>query len=87
VQKSLTNVIRHPGASQAWVHVARAASRLVVELRDDGRSPTRTEIAPGYGWRGMAERVEAVGGTLNYEIAPGGGWCVRAVLPTRATGS
>ena len=34
-------------------------------MRDDGRSPTRaTEAAPGYGLRGMDERVEAVGGTL-----------------------
>jgi signal transduction histidine kinase len=87
VQESLTNVIRHAGASRARVRVTRSAAHLLVEVRDDGRPPGRAvEAAPGYGLRGMGERVEAVGGTLRYGFAPDGGWSVRASLPTRAAG-
>jgi signal transduction histidine kinase len=87
VQESLTNVIRHAGASRAWVRVTRSAAHLLVEVRDDGRPPGRAvEAAPGYGLRGMGERVEAVGGTLRYGFAPDGGWAVRASLPTRVAG-
>jgi signal transduction histidine kinase len=87
VQESLTKVIRHAGASRAWVRVARAASQLVVEVCDDGRSPTPAgEAAPGYGLRGMSERVEAVGGTLRYGPGPDGGWTVRAALPSGPAG-
>ena len=87
VQESLTNAIRHAGATQAWVRVSRATSNLQVEVRDNGRPPPRAnDTAPGYGLRGMAERVEAVGGTLTYELVPGGGWRVRALLPIRTAG-
>jgi signal transduction histidine kinase len=36
----------------------------------------------GHGLRGMAERVHALGGTLEYGPRAGGGFRVRAVLPS-----
>ncbi len=97
VQESLTNVARHSGAGRAWVSMARANGTLRIEVADDGRgSSDRTEARvagappPGNGVRGMRERVQALGGTL--EAGPGGsgsartgptGWAVQARLPVR----
>jgi signal transduction histidine kinase len=49
-----------------------------VEVVDDGRGGLALE---GNGIRGMRERVEAVGGTLEVGPAPAGGFAVRAVIP------
>jgi signal transduction histidine kinase len=82
VQEGITNVVRHAGARSARVTVCEAGSVLVVEVRDDGRARARAgpEIA-GYGLRGMAERVESIGGELWHGRADDGGWVVRASLP------
>ncbi|HET9103009.1 MAG TPA: sensor histidine kinase [Solirubrobacteraceae bacterium] len=88
VQESLTNVVRHAGASAAWVVARREADAVSIEVRDDGRGRTGAGAmtTAGHGLRGMAERVAAVGGTL--ETGPGdqGGWRVRAHLPLSAAG-
>jgi signal transduction histidine kinase len=88
VQESLTNVIRHAAASQARVRIARMGSDLVIEVNDDGILASRDRPpTPGFGLRGMGERIEALGGSLSYGPAPGRGWTVRALLPTRTAGS
>jgi signal transduction histidine kinase len=62
-QEALTNVGRHaPGARAVVVRVGRAGSALRVRVSDDG-GPAQPG-PPGYGLRGMRERVEGVGGTL-----------------------
>lgn len=73
VQESLTNVVRHSGASHAIVELGTDRSGdLVVEVRDDGRGPVpSSDGSPGFGLAGMAERAGAVGGTI--EHGPGGG--------------
>lgn len=91
VQESLTNVARHADATRAAVRIESGPSGLMVEVVDDGRSPaqpgdgTGHDPDPGFGLRGMTERVEAAGGTLAYGPLPRRGWAVRAILPTRTT--
>jgi signal transduction histidine kinase len=87
VCESLTNVGRHANASSASVEVAPAAfvegasagRTLVVEVSDDGVGGADT--ASGSGLRGLADRVEALGGTLRVWSPAGGGTRVRAELP------
>lgn len=78
VQESLTNILRHADASRAEVAVTCDESSLTVEVHDDGRSAT--PATPGFGLRGMAERVESIGGRLWHGV-DGGGWTVRADIP------
>lgn len=86
VQESLTNVVRHAaGASTATVSVRRADGTLAVEVRDDGRAPG--PVLAGFGLRGMAERVEAIGGTLHHGADDDQGFVVRASLPVLAGSS
>jgi signal transduction histidine kinase len=79
VQESLTNVIRHAGATRASVVVSYEPSSVTVEVEDDGRGSAGS--ANGHGIRGMRERAEAVGGRLEAGPKADGGFRVRAVLP------
>ncbi|CAM3684043.1 hypothetical protein GCM10007368_30170 [Isoptericola cucumis] len=66
VQEALTNVGRHaPGARSVLVHVGREDARVRVTVADDGGPGGPLDAnRPGYGLRGMRERVEGAGGTL-----------------------
>lgn len=80
VQESLTNVIRHAGASRATVTVRYDPGVVTVQVEDDGRAASAA-AANGHGIRGMRERAEAVGGRLETRARAGGGFRVWAVLP------
>ena len=54
---------------------------LRVEIADDGRGGADPGAGNGTGLRGLADRVEALGGRLAVESPPGGGTTVRVVLP------
>jgi signal transduction histidine kinase len=83
VQESLTNVVRHAGASSVTVTVAADGDTLVVEVTDDG--PGAPGAGNGNGTRqgivGMRERARALGGTLEAGPRPEGGFRVSARLP------
>jgi signal transduction histidine kinase len=52
---------------------------MVVSVRDDGRGGA--DITGGTGLVGLTDRVEALGGRLRVQIAPGTGTAVQAVIP------
>jgi signal transduction histidine kinase len=79
VAEGLTNVAKHGCASSAAVEVRRADARLVVEVVDDGVGGADTR--GGSGLRGLADRVEALGGRLRVWSPEGGGTRVRAEIP------
>lgn len=89
VQESLTNVLRHAGATAAWVRVAPRGGAVVIEVRDRGvarTDPDGAARAPvGTGIAGMRQRAAAVGGTLHAGPASEGGFLVRAELPIAVT--
>jgi signal transduction histidine kinase len=82
VQESLTNVLRHSSATSASVLVAYGRDRLRVEVENDGVGHGAS-ARPGYGIVGMRERAVALGGALDAETRPRGGFRVRATLPLR----
>lgn len=84
VQESLTNVVRHAGASTARVHVRRLPNALTVRISDDGCGRGESRGGRGYGLAGMRERAELLGGRV--EAGPtDDGWVVQAVLPLGGT--
>ena len=80
VQEALTNVLRHAGAANVRVTVARGPEDVRVEVLDDGAGG-RGAGGSGNGVRGMRERAAALSGTLESGPAEGGGWRVLATLP------
>ncbi|GAA4192158.1 histidine kinase [Streptosporangium oxazolinicum] len=87
IQESVTNVIRHSGASMVEITVSYEPSSLSIEVVDDGGGPGGAEGpgegSPGHGLTGMRERVTALSGHLTAGPAPGGGFRVHARLPTK----
>jgi PAS domain S-box-containing protein len=79
VAEALTNVAKYAEASEATVRVACEDEGLVVEVRDDGVGGA--DPGSGSGLSGLADRVEAVDGSLIVESPAGEGTTVRAVLP------
>src|SRR5919204_106008 len=79
VCESLANVAKHARATSATVNVAQANGQVVVEVVDDGVGGADTER--GSGLRGLADRVEALGGRLRIWTPVGGGTRVRAEMP------
>jgi signal transduction histidine kinase len=79
VSESLANIAKHAQATNAKVAVTREEDHLVVEVVDDGIGGADTER--GSGLRGLADRVEALGGRLRVWTPVGGGTRVRAEIP------
>ncbi|EGF30992.1 methanol utilization control sensor protein MoxY [Oxalobacteraceae bacterium IMCC9480] len=83
-QEALTNVIRHAGASRATVWLRRQGSDLCLSIADDGKGAAGTLIRAGhYGVRGMQERTESLGGTLNFQPGAHGGLVVDVTIPMK----
>jgi PAS domain S-box-containing protein len=85
VAEALTNVAKYARATQATIRVAREDDALVVEVRDDGVGGARAST--GSGLAGLADRVDAVDGSLRVISPPGEGTTVRAVLPLPSAGA
>jgi PAS domain S-box-containing protein len=81
VAETLTNVAKYAAASEARVHIARVDGRAEVEVADDGVGGA--DARGGSGLRGLADRVEALGGRLTVTSPAGAGTQVRAELPLR----
>jgi signal transduction histidine kinase len=79
VAESLANLGKHAQAASATVDIGRSPGEVVVEVADDGVGGADTER--GTGLRGLADRVEALGGRLRVWSPAGGGTRVRAELP------
>ncbi len=70
VAESLTNVAKYARATHAHVTVAGDDERVSVEIRDDGIGGADPD--GGSGLRGLAERLEALGGELEVDSGPSG---------------
>jgi signal transduction histidine kinase len=77
--EALANVAKHAAAAHVTVAVTASEDRVRVEIADDGvgvADPRR-----GSGLRGLADRVETLGGTLRVESAPDHGTRLAADIP------
>jgi signal transduction histidine kinase len=79
VSEALTNVAKHARASSAVVEFDKTVVLLIVEVRDDGVGGASADA--GTGLRGLADRVEALGGRLRVWSPAGRGTRVRAEIP------
>jgi signal transduction histidine kinase len=82
--EALANVAKYAGADHADVSVAADGGRLVVRVADDGSGGA--DPSRGSGLRGLADRVEALGGALRVHSPPGAGTRLEAELPIGPAG-
>jgi len=79
VSEALTNAAKHSHASEVRVNATYAGDVLTVEVADDGIGGAA--IGHGTGLRGLADRVEALGGTLTVSSPLGRGTMLHAEFP------
>jgi len=80
--EALQNATKHAGADAIWIKLTESRGRLRFEIRDDGAgfAPGRNG---GRGVQNMHDRMEAIGGRLEIDTAPGRGTRVSASVDLR----
>jgi PAS domain S-box-containing protein len=81
VAEALTNAAKHARASEVTVRIERDDGFARIEVADDGIGGAGAD--GGSGLRGLADRVEALGGRLALDSPHGEGTTVRAEIPSR----
>jgi PAS domain S-box-containing protein len=79
VSEALANAAKHANASAVTVIIEISEDRLLAAVGDDGVGGADTRR--GSGLVGLIDRVEALGGHLSLESAPGRGTLVAVELP------
>ncbi len=84
VLEALQNVAKYAGASGVDLTLRQIDGQVEFEVRDDGRGFDPDTTPRGSGLQNMADRLEALGGTLVVTSAPGGGTTVVGRVPAEA---
>jgi signal transduction histidine kinase/uncharacterized protein YhfF len=79
VSEAIANAIKHASATRMTVDIGYRGGALVGEIADDGRGGAA--IDPEGGLQGLADRVAAVGGTLEVDSPPGAGTRLTVTIP------
>jgi signal transduction histidine kinase len=78
VSEALANAAKHSHANETRITARAVGETLMVEIADDGIGGAG---GAGSGLRGLADRVEALGGSFTVTSPPGRGTTIRAELP------
>jgi signal transduction histidine kinase len=78
--EALANAAKHAEASSVTVSVSQSSDRVSLTVVDDGVGGA--DLGKGSGLRGLADRVEALGGRLSVRSPVGGGTRLDATIPT-----
>ena len=81
--EALQNVAKYAGASCASVTIRQEAEVLTFDVTDDGTGFDPAAARSGTGVQGMADRLAAIGGSLELVSAPGAGTTVRGRISAR----
>jgi signal transduction histidine kinase len=79
--EALQNVTKYAGASTTTVRLSQRNGSLAFTVEDDGRGFDPRAASGGSGLQGMADRLAAVGGSLEIDSGTGRGTTVRGRVP------
>ncbi len=79
--EALNNVAKYAEASRATISLAQIDGHLTFAVDDDGHGFDPSSTGNGTGLQGMADRLDAIGGTLHVRSAPGSGTTVWGRVP------
>jgi signal transduction histidine kinase len=80
--EAVANVVKYAAASRVRVAVAADEQRVTLRVEDDGIGGAALDA--GSGLRGLADRVEALGGALSVDSPAGAGTRLAAEIPLLA---
>jgi signal transduction histidine kinase len=75
--EAMQNVAKYADAATTVVRLSQTDGQLVFEIQDDGKGFDPGTTSYGTGLQGMADRLDAIGGTLEITSAPARGTMVR----------
>ena len=84
VLEALNNVAKYAQATSATVRLAQANGHLTFTATDDGQGFDPRATGYGTGLQGMADRLDAIGGSLTVDSTPGIGTTVSGTVPVRS---
>jgi signal transduction histidine kinase len=82
--EALQNIVKYAEASHVSVNLSMEAGQLNFSVIDDGKGFDPASRPQGSGLQGMADRMEALGGTLEVRSEPGTGTTVTGRIPAGA---
>ena len=77
--EALANIAKHASASKVRVAIGSDDGRIIVTVEDDGVGGADASL--GSGLRGLSDRLESVGGTLEVRSVRGQGTRLAAEIP------
>ena len=77
--EAIANAAKYAEASTIAIAVREVDDTMQLTVADDGRGGAR--LNPGGGLRGLADRVEALGGTFDLQSQAGIGTALRVEMP------
>ncbi|WP_248929240.1 sensor histidine kinase [Paenibacillus hamazuiensis] len=82
LQESLSNVIRHSGASAVTVRLRQVGRHIHMTVADNGVGfDTEEAGAASYGMKTLQERADEIGGTVSVASSPGKGTQIHVKVP------
>nr|WP_275440008.1 sensor histidine kinase [Paenibacillus sp. ACRRY] len=81
LQESLTNILRHSDADQAWIDIDEAGDRIQLTVTDNGTTEKGGAGHLGYGLNGIIKRCEEWGGSVSISSVEPHGFRVKVMLP------
>ena len=84
-QESLTNIIRHSGATKVSITMQRKDDAIVLGIKDNGKGiPESSKPRPGsMGLLGIRERAHELGGEVRIKGVAGKGTSIRVRIPAK----
>ncbi|TMK76213.1 MAG: hypothetical protein E6G47_13895 [Actinobacteria bacterium] len=79
--EAMQNVAKYAGASTVHIHLAVEEGWLIFSVMDDGQGYDSSTTPMGSGIQNMADRLSALGGSLNVRSVPGTGTNVAGRIP------
>ena len=81
VLEALQNTQKYPEASRAAVRLSESDGTVAFEIEDDGKGFDAATAKRGAGLTNMADRLDALGGTIELESEPGAGARLSGTIP------
>jgi signal transduction histidine kinase len=83
--EALRNAAKHAHASRASVRLSESNAELQFEVADNGQGFDPATTQQGTGLQGIADRIDALGGHVHIDSAPGQGTKINGQVPVLAT--
>jgi len=81
-KEAINNVVKHSGATSAWLRLSLEPDRFTLEIEDNGRGlPPGADKKGRNGLRNMRKRLEEIGGAFNVTAGHEGGTIVYLTAP------